>query len=174
MQPLDGENYSLQHYNLYRSYDNADYQQIATVPFIEGQQYYQYRDELEGETHSHFYYKLTAVYLSDQNEECESGYAPSLTDPERDYVMVDDAWAMPESQEAAINIYPNPTQGKLWIAAFGIREINVFNALGQRIMTHSVNTDSFAIDLSVYGESIYLLYVATENGIAFRRIVVAL
>lgn len=172
MQPLDGENYSLQHYNLYRSYDNADYQQIATVPFIEGQQYYQYRDELEGETHSHFYYKLTAVYLSDQNEECESGYAPSLTDPERDYVMVDDAWAMPESQEAAINIYPNPTQGKLWISASGMREINVFNALGQRIMELQVSGDNLPLDLSDYRSGIYLVRVITSRQRSISTVVI--
>lgn len=174
MLPLSDHNYSLQHYNVYRSYNNADYQKIAEVPSIEGQQYYQYRDVLVGETHSTFYYKLTAVYLSDENEECESDYAPSLADPERDYVMVDDAWDIPESHAEAVELYPNPTEGRLTIRASGMQQVSLFNATGQRIKTLQVNADSLTLDVSTFGSGVYLLQITTQSGTFTRRLVVSL
>jgi len=174
MHPLSNDNYSLQHYNLYRSYDNANYQQIATVPAIEGQQFYQYRDVLVGETHHDFYYKLTAVYLSDENEECESDFAGSLADPERDYVMVDDAWDVPESQMDALELYPNPTGGRLTIRANGMQQVSLFNAIGQCVKTLQMNADSLTLDVSGCGSGVYLLQITTQGGWFTRRLVVSL
>lgn len=173
LSPLDGESYSLQHYNLYRSYDNSDYQIIAEVPSVEGQQYYQYRDVLVDETHNHFYYKLTAVYLSDENEECESDFAASLVHPDRDYVMVDDAWNVSESQVEAVELYPNPTDGRLTIRACGMQQVSLFNAIGQCFMNLQVNADSLTLDLSSYDSGVYLLQITTPNGIVSRRLVVS-
>ena len=173
LSPLGGESYSLQHYNLYRSYDNSDYQIIAEVPSIEGQQYYQYRDVLVDETHNHFYYKLTAVYLSDENEECESDFAASLVHPDRDYVMVDDAWNVSESQVEAVELYPNPTDGRLTIRSCGMQQVSLFNALGQRILTLQLDADSLTFDLSSYDSGVYLLQITTPNGIVSRRLVVS-
>lgn len=173
LSPLGGESYSLQHYNLYRSYDNSDYQIIAEVPSVEGQQYYQYRDVLVDETHNHFYYKLTAVYLSDENEECESDFAASLVHPDRDYVMVDDAWNVSESQVEAVELYPNPTDGRFTIRACGMQQVSLFNALGQRILTLQLDADSLTLDLSSYDSGVYLLQITTPNGIVSRRLVVS-
>lgn len=172
--PLGDHNYSLQHYNVYRSYNNANYQKIAEVPSIEGQQYYQYRDVLVGETHHDFYYKLTAVYLSDENEECESDYAASLADPNRDYVLVDDAWEVPGSQMEAVELYPNPTEGRLTIRACGMRQISLFNALGQCVKTLQVNADSVTLDVPSCGSGVYLLQITTPSGIISRRLVISL
>jgi len=170
---LGSDSYSLQHYNLYRSYNNADYQRIAEIPSIEGQQYYQYRDVLVGETHDHFYYKLTAVYLSDENEECESDFAASLAHPDRDYVVVDDAWEVPEDQAANIDVYPNPTDGQLIIEASKMQQVSISNALGQCVMSTNIDTDVLRLDMSAYEDGVYLLRVVTKNGLATRRFVVS-
>ncbi len=169
--PLGNGNYSLQHYNLYRSYNNANYQQIATIPAIEGQQFYQYRDVLVGETHDRFYYKLTAVYLSDENEECESDFAASLLYPERDYVVVDDCWKTLENLKNILSIYPNPTDGKLVVKAANMRKVSVFNALGQCVISLALEADEFHLDLSDCQRGVYLLCVVTENGAMNKRIV---
>ena len=170
---LGGDSFSLQHYNLYRSYNNIDYQQIAEIPSVEGQQYYQYRDVLVGESHDRFYYKLTAVYLSDENEECESDFAASLWHPDRDYVMVDDAWALSEIQSENIDVYPNPTDGRLVVKASKIRELSVFNAIGQRVFSTKVSDESVSLDLSDWPNGLYMLQVQTKNGVFSRRFVVS-
>ena len=169
--PLGGDNYSLQYYNLYRSYSNANYQKIATIPAIEGQQFYQYRDVLVGETHNYFYYKLTAVYLSDEDEECESDFAASLEHPERDYVMVDDAWEVSGNQVKSISVYPNPTNGKIVVEGSKIRQVSVFNALGQCVKSIASEVDEFRLDLSDCQSGIYLLRVVTTQGTMSSRLV---
>ena len=161
----------MQHYNLYRSYSNANYQQIATIPAIEGQQFYQYRDVLVGETHNYFYYKLTAVYLSDEDEECESDFAASLEYPDRDYVMVDDAWEIPESQVESIDVYPNPNNGQIVVEGSTIRQVSVFNALGKCVISIATEVDELHLDLTDCQSGIYLLRVVTENGTISKRIV---
>ena len=171
--PLGSDSYSLQHYNLYRSYNNADYQKIAEVPSIEGHQFYQYRDVLVGEIHNLFYYKLTAVYLSDENEECESDFAASLSHPDRDYVMVDDAWETPENQKGALKVYPNPTYGQLMVEASGMSQISVFNAIGQCVMALEVDADALRLDLSGFQNGVYLLRVLTDSGLMTSRFVVS-
>lgn len=171
--PLGSESYSLQHYNLYRSYDNADYQKIAEVPSIEGQQFYQYRDVLVDETHNRFYYKLTAVYLSDENEECESDFAASLSHPDRDYVVVDDAWELPESQIKNLDIYPNPTDGILVVEAPKLRQVSVFNALGQVMLNKAVCGDMVQLDLSGFENGLYWIKVMAQNGAMVRSFVIS-
>ena len=171
--PLGSESYSLQHYNLYRSYDNADYQKIAEVPSIEGQQFYQYRDVLVYETHNRFYYKLTAVYLSDENEECESDFAASLSHPDRDYVVVDDAWELPENQLENLDIYPNPTDGLLVVEAPKLRQVSVFNALGQVMLNKAICGDMVQLDLSSFENGLYWIKVMTQNGAMVRSFVIS-
>jgi hypothetical protein len=173
MLPLGSDSYSLQHYNLYRSYNNADYQRIAEIPSIEGQQYYQYRDVLVGETHDHFYYKLTAVYLSDENEECESDFAASLAHPDRDYVMVDDAWELPENQTENIDVYPNPTSGQITIEMEGMQKVVVYNTLGQALLNKETSGNVLQLDLSGFENGLYWLHVSSQNKVATRRFVLS-
>ena len=171
--PLGSDSYSLQHYNLYRSYNNFDYQRIAEIPSIEGQQYYHYRDVLVGETHDHFYYKLTAVYLSDENEECESDFAASLAHPDRDYVMVDDAWEVYENQAENIDVYPNPTNGQITIALESMQKVVVYNTLGQTLLNKEANGDVLQLDLSGFENGLYWIKVMAQNGTAVRSFVIS-
>lgn len=169
--PLGSGNYSLQYYNLYRSYNNVSYQLIATIPAIEGQQFYQYRDVLVGETHDRFYYKLTAVYLSDEYEECESDFATSLGNPDRDYVVVDDCWQTPEDYINELKVYPNPSDGQLVVETDNMLQVSVFNATGQHVMSIDVDADALRINLSGLSDGIYLLRVVTESKTMNKRIV---
>lgn len=165
--------FTLQRYNLYRSYDNADYQQIASVSAVDGQAFYQYRDVLVGTSNHKFYYRLTAFYLSDEGEECESEYAASLLDPEANYVMVDDHWMVTEQTDNALVVYPNPTSGRLKVEAESIRRVSVYNALGQCLADFHLEADIFHFDLSHWENGLYLLKVVTEKGTLSRRFVVS-
>jgi hypothetical protein len=173
MMPLDEGGFVLQHYNLYRSYDNVDYQQIATIPFVEGQEYYQYRDVLFGDEHSLFYYRLTADYLSDEGETCESDFAASLNHPENQYVWVDDHWNISENQEDALMVYPNPAKDVLNIEVKDLCHLSVFNALGQCVASQELAKDEAQLDVSGLRGGLYLLKVETKNAVASRRFVVA-
>lgn len=171
LQPLDEGGYSLQHYNLYRAYDNIDYQQIATIPADEGQNFYQYRDMLVDDDHSEFYYRLTAVYLSDDGETCESDFAASLYDPDAQYVYVDDHWSMEEREGLSLKLYPNPTSGLINIESESIQRVTVYNVLGQTLLSKDAIGDHLLLDLSGYEAGLYWLRVSSQGGAVIRRFV---
>ena len=167
------DDFILQQYNLYRSVDNIDYQQIASVSFNEGQSFYQFRDRLVGTSYDRYYYRLTALYRSENGKECESDYAASLLYPEQYYVMVDDILEIPECQENGVIVYPNPVADLLHIEAKDGCRLDVFNALGQCMISEKLAKDETQLDFSSFPNGLYLLKVETKNGVASRRFVVA-
>ena len=70
--------------------------------------------------------------------------------------------------DSNVEIYPNPTNGILNIKVEGIKNVIVVNSLGQ-IVCETVENQ---IDLSQYGNGIFMLRIETENGICLQRIVV--
>lgn len=166
---LGRESFALQHFNLYRSLDNVDYQFIASIPAMEGQEFYQYRDVLVGNPNHEFYYRLTAQYLSDEGETCESDYAASLLNPELNYVLVDDHWSMKEISENALVVYPNPASNSLTVEAAAMRRVSVFNVLGQCLKEVEIQADATQLDLSGFVDGLYLLWVTTKNGMLTKR-----
>lgn len=170
---LSEDGYVLQCYNVYRSYDNVDYQQIDSVPSIEGQQFYQYRDFLMGDEHQRFYYRLTALYLSDEGETCESDFATALFYPEQNFVCVDDQWLVDEKQKVQLRVYPNPGRDRVYVEADGILCLAVFNALGQNVVWQETTSDVIQLDLENLPNGLYFIKVDTKNGVMSRRFVVS-
>ena len=170
---LESDLHTLQCYNLYRSYDNNDYQQVAAIPVVEGQAFYQYRDVLVDESHNAFYYKLTALYLSEDGETCESDFAASLYHPEENFVYVDDHWATEEREEAALKLYPNPSNGQITIEQEGMQKVMVYNALGQLLLDKETSSDALQLDLSRFGKGLYWIKVTAQDGAAEKPFVLA-
>lgn len=173
MFPLGNDGFVLQHYNLYRSYNNVNYQQIAMIPVVDGQVFYQYKDVLVNTSFNKFYYRLTAQYLSDEGEECESDFAASLYHPDQNYVMVDDHWSMMENPENVFVVYPNPTSDILTVEAKEIRKVSVFNVFGQNLLDMEMLTDMTQLDLSGFADGMYQLRITTANGIFSKRFILS-
>ena len=164
---------TLQCYNLYRSYNNEDYQQIAMVPAVEGQAFYQYRDVLVNENHASFYYRLTAVYLSEEGETCESDFAAALNHPNEQFVYVDDHWTTDEWTEADIKLFPNPSNGVIVVEWADMRKLMVYNTLGQIVLDIEVRGDNLHLDLSGLDNGLYWLVAVSQNGVTKRPFVLA-
>ena len=169
---LGKEGYFLQQYNLYRSFDNSDYVQVASVPAVEGQLYYEYRDNLADNPNDYAYYRLTAFYLADNGETCESDYATTLNDPEVDYVAID-ITTTEENHELDFNLYPNPTSGKITIALEGMQKVMVYNTLGQALLNKETNCNVLQLDLSGFENGLYWVKVMSQNGMATRPFVLS-
>ena len=169
---LDKEGYILQQYNLYRSFDNADYQQVASVPAVEGQLYYEYRDNLAEDDHEDVYYRLTAFYLADNGETCESDYATTLNNPDQNYVAID-LTATDEYQALDFKLYPNPTNGQITIALEGTQKVVVYNTLGQALLSKETNGDVLQLNLSGFEDGLYWIKVMAQNGTAVRSFVIS-
>ena len=169
---LGKEGYILQQYNLYRSFDNTNYQQIASVPAVDGQLYYEYRDNLAEDGHEDVYYRLTAFYLADNGETCESDYATTLNNPEQNYVAID-LTATDEYQLLDFKLYPNPTSGQITIALEGMQKVVVYNALGQALLNKETSSDVLQLDLSGFENGLYWVKVMAQNGVATRPFVLS-
>jgi hypothetical protein len=169
---LDKDGYILQQYNLYRSFDNTDYQQVATVAAVESQLYYEYRDNLAEDDHEDVYYRLTAFYLADNGETCESDYAATLNDPEQNYVAID-LTSTDENQILDFKLYPNPTSGPITIALEGIQKVVVYNTLGQALLNKEASSDVLQLDLSGFENGLYWIKVMAQNGVATRPFVLS-
>ena len=169
---LGKDSYILQQYNLYRSFDNTDYEQVASIPAIESQLYYEYRDNLAEDDHEDVYYRLTAFYLADNGETCESDYATTLNNPEQNYVAID-LTSTEELLEFSFQLYPNPTNGSITIELEGMQKVMVYNALGQVVFSKETNVDMLQLDLSSFENGLYWVKVMAQNGTAVRPFVIS-
>ena len=169
---LRDEDYTLQHYNLYRSFNNNGYQLIDEIPAVEGQLYYEYRDNLVDDPNEYVYYRLTAYYLSNEGETCESEYATTLNDPDLDYVVID-LTSVGGQEGTALEVYPNPSTGRVAIESEGIRQIVVTNVMGQVLIDQKINADILHLNLSGYENGLYWLKVTSQNGVTTKPFVLA-
>ena len=73
--------------------------------------------------------------------------------------------------EDILSVYPNPTHGTVKIEAENIRNISVFNTMGQQVFDGKVSGDKFEYDFrGVSG--MFIIRVETDNGVATKRVVV--
>ena len=71
--------------------------------------------------------------------------------------------------EDLVQVYPNPTNGLLNIEGQGTMRVSVSNLLGQILL--ETNSESQAtLDLTGFGQGIYLVHVATENGVTVHKV----
>ena len=110
---------------------------------IEGEDYWFFDNLL---TESGYY---TAVI---EGEECDSVVGLNLF-----HVMED----VTEASETDIQVWPNPTNGVLHIAADLINKVEIRNLLGQMVLCAENTSD---IDISGLENGVYFLRVSEKNG----------
>lgn len=111
-----------------------------------------------------YYYQVRAVNTMPGNVLCWSDPAMSI-DLIHDYVTATVTGI--EEINSNVSIYPNPTKGIVNIDVEGLKGVIVMNALGQIVL----ETVDNQIDLSQFGTGLFLLRIATENGVSIQRIV---
>lgn len=81
-----------------------------------------------------------------------------------------------QSNENKVAIYPNPSHGSLTVSLNQglIHEINILNALGQNVLTHSkMSTKQQTIDVEALKKGIYVIQIKTEaNRFISKRLVI--
>lgn len=139
------------HYNIYRSSDGANYNLIG---YADGNATSYTDNDIQSVNQ---YYKVTAINTVSGGNYCES-------DPITIHITTDGI----DEVYSDVCVYPNPTNGIVNIKAEGIQNIVVMNALGQKVL----ETIDNQIDLSQFGNGIFMLRIETENGINTQRIMV--
>ena len=156
------DNGEFDHYNIYRSTSNSNYELIDSTKTNT------YFDEVAKGT---YYYQVTSVYKRGE-ETCESDPASAYNELGKDYVVVE-VTKIDENGVKGMMVYPNPAKDNLNITAENMRRITISNVLGQIVYDRETNSDNEIINMSQYEAGIYMVRIATENGIAVKRISVA-
>ena len=148
---------SLNHFNIYRMEGVVkDAELIAEIPFT-GASNYEFFDAVDEQ--GDFEYNVTSVYVRG-GEQCESE-AESIGS-----IIITD---IEENTDESIQVYPNPTNGLLTVSGDGMMHISVSNMLGQRLM--EATAESYAtLDLTDYGQGIYLVRIETANGVKVQKV----
>lgn len=140
--------FTLDRFEIYRSTDGENFEMVKRIVNTPSISHYECVDIVEEA--GDYYYRIIAFY---QNE-CES-------DPVDIQLVVTSV-----GEDLAINaeLYPNPTSGMVTIKAEQMRKVAVINAIGQVVMMQDVDNDEVMIDMSAFGNGMYLVNVITEKG----------
>lgn len=71
--------------------------------------------------------------------------------------------------EQSLKIYPNPTTGVLNIQGEGMTSVEVYNTVGQRVMTQVVNGNGIQLNTEGLNNGIYFLRVQANDGAVLNR-----
>ena len=69
-----------------------------------------------------------------------------------------------------VSVYPNPTYGIVNIKAEGMQRVTVVNTMGQVLMTREINQDEYTLDLSAFGNGMFMVNVTTSQGTIVKKI----
>lgn len=79
-------------------------------------------------------------------------------------LVFDPALAVPQFEDAKFSYYPNPTRGELNVsAAKNISKVELFNLLGQKVQSNTVNANQKQLDMTNLQNGVYLMEVTIEN-----------
>ena len=82
-------------------------------------------------------------------------------------VYVDCSDDVAENEEEAVSIYPNPTRSQIVIEGVDVAQVEVYNALGQHVMTSRQQV----IDLSELEAGMYIVRVEAVDGqVRFEKV----
>ena len=99
---------------------------------------------------------------------CVSQYMESPSNE----VRINWSWDIEENAgNESIAIYPSPTTGQLFIEANDLRQVVIYNLMGQEMMRQSTNNDSLNMDLSSLPQGTYLLKAITTNSSETQKII---
>ena len=147
--------YEVTHFNIFRS--NGD--ELELIGTVESEDYvYEYSfDDLEATALGVYSYTVSAVYTLD----CEIKSDPATC-------------TVTSIGESAVRLelFPNPTTGKVTVKAEGMERIVVINSLGQTLYQADTLVAEMALDLAPYGKGMYFIMIQTNQGVTTQRIVV--
>ena len=82
--------------------------------------------------------------------------------------IVDPYVSLPEVNNI-VSVYPNPTNGKVYIKCEDIKNVKIVSITGQIVGYIDVNDDNATIDMHQYPQSTYILIISKQDGSTVRE-----
>ena len=80
-------------------------------------------------------------------------------------------YAIGENNMADATLYPNPTKGSVTVNMEGLREVKVFNVIGQLVMSRKANGNEMNLELSGLDSGVYYFNIRTDHGNRVQKVV---
>jgi hypothetical protein len=78
---------------------------------------------------------------------------------------------LPEAEQGdAVQLFPNPTTGKVTLSGVGLKTIEVMDVCGKLVTRLSCNEDMHTFDLSDYPTGLYFLRITDDNECSIRKV----
>ena len=117
----------------------------------------------------HYYYKLYAVY--NDLDECVSAPANWIYDHNQYYLHVYySPTGVEEMETNQVSVYPNPTSARFTIEGEGLSHVSVYNTIGQCVYEANCEGNMTEVSLGNVETGVYMVRIATENGIVTKRV----
>ena len=124
--------------------------------------------------------ELIAENIMETQYACEADGEPSFyqvsgvlngVESNRSYKAYYARYAVDESSNVDVALYPNPTNNNVTVTAESLREIKVFGVTGQLVMSRLADADEMTLNLSALPSGVYYFRIATEQGVRIRKVV---
>jgi len=126
-----------------------------------------------GETNETLSFQLTdgieTSFSADELSFVADGMAGTLAQPFA--VSFRGMTGIEDGTTARVRVFPNPSDGIFHIEGQGIRRIEVFNGIGQIVVSEETCSESFLIDLGSQAKGMYTLRVITDNGVKVNQLI---
>jgi Secretion system C-terminal sorting domain/FG-GAP repeat len=70
-----------------------------------------------------------------------------------------------------VQVYPNPTKGKITIECEGMEKVEVIDITGKIVYELTISTDVLDIDITTFSKGVYFVKVSSQDAVAVERIV---
>lgn len=74
------------------------------------------------------------------------------------------SWDVEENEETIVSVYPNPAVNEVMVSGLDLMQIDIYNAIGQRVINQKADGDRKTIDLSNQPPGIYFVNVTDKDG----------
>lgn len=116
-----------------------------------------------------YYYKLYAVYQD--LDDCVSAPANRKYEDNVFYLHAPySADGINEAENDNVAVYPNPATDRFTVEGQGLNHVSVYNTIGQLVFDANCEGNSTVINLSNVETGVYMVRIATENGMVTKRI----
>lgn len=79
------------------------------------------------------------------------------------------ATGIPQRNEPGVKIYPNPSEGKLWIEGSGLREVEIADLSGKNVFRTHAASDRIEIEAKLV-PGVYLISVKTHDSVITKKL----
>jgi hypothetical protein len=73
--------------------------------------------------------------------------------------------------QAALNVFPNPSQGEFFVSSAAPGELTVYNSTGQTVLQKKITGELTSFDISHLQTGLYLVALTTKQGIVTEKLI---